>query len=52
MVSSQIPKEVVLSESVEEDFFKDDFKVSDKLPALYEKQRKKFRKRKLLPKDT
>lgn len=38
MVSSQIPKEVVLSESVEEDFFKDDFKVSDKLPALYEKQ--------------
>jgi hypothetical protein len=30
-----------LTESVAEDFFKDDFKVSEKLPALYEQQSKK-----------
>jgi len=31
------PKDIVLSDSVEEDFIKDDFKISDKVPALYER---------------
>jgi transposase-like protein len=37
MIPKKIPKDVELKENIEEAFLKDDFKVSDQVPALYEK---------------
>jgi transposase len=37
MIPKKIPKDIELKESIEEAFLKDDFKVSDQVPALYEK---------------
>jgi transposase-like protein len=35
--TKKIPKDIELKQSISEDFLKDDFQVSDKVPALYEK---------------
>lgn len=37
MTASKLPKDIELKENVAEAFSKDDFKVSDEVPALYEK---------------
>jgi hypothetical protein len=37
MTTKKLPKDIELKESIAEDFLKDDFQVSDKVPALYEK---------------
>ncbi len=51
MVEKNPPKGVSLTESVMEDFLNDDFKISDKVPALYEEHCKKglIKKGKLTP---
>lgn len=41
MVEKNPPKGVSLTESVMEDFLNDDFKISDKVPALFEEQNRK-----------
>lgn len=50
-MTDKVPKDVVLSGSVEEDFIKDDYKISDEVPALYDKLYKNSpaRKGKLTP---